>query len=216
VLRPGDSWNSSSSLAPPSKTAKAVADGAFDGVQAGYDLIENHIRRARTVAAQYGKERISKRPVDRSEEIKATVASVFRTLADLAPVIGGLINTIGAEGFAQALSGVNPLAVGSNGANFSSASARVIIELSSKRRTAASCDLRSGAERRRLSTSGLATRSGQRIGAEALTFAPAQGSKPAALRIRLPDDQASGIYGGLLFDQISSEPQGVVTIRVAR
>jgi hypothetical protein len=225
VLRKSDSWSPGSSVTAPSRqaapiiadaTADGAGDRAFDGVRAGYDLIETHIRRARAVAAQYGKERISKRPVQRSEEIKAAVARVFRTLSDLAPVVGGLINMIGAEGFAQALSGANPLTGVSGGANFSPAASRVVIEISSNRRAAVSCDLSAGAERRRLTTRGLEARSGQRLGRKALTFAPASGGKPAALRIRVPDNQPSGIYGGLLLDRMSGEPQGVVTVRVTR
>jgi hypothetical protein len=210
-------WSPGSSLIAPSKqAAPIIADGAFDGVQAGYDVIEKHIRRARAVTAQSGKERISKRPVQRNEEIRTAVARVFRTLSDLAPVVGGLINTIGAEGFAQALSGVNPLTGVSSRANFSPAASRLVIELSSKRRAAISCDLSANAERRRLMSRGLEARSGQRLGAKALTFAPASGDKPAALRIRIPDNQPSGIYCGLLLDRMSGEPQGIVTVRVTR
>jgi hypothetical protein len=221
VLRKSDSWSPGSSVTAPSKQAKPIVadsagDGRFDGIQAGYDVIETHIRRARAVAAQSGKERDNQRPVQRSEEIKAVVARVFRTLSDLAPVVGGLINTIGAEGFAQALSGANPLTGVSSGAKFSPAASRLVIELSSNRHAAVSCDLSAGAERRRLMTRGLEARSGQRLGAKALTFAPTSGGKPAALRIRVPDDQPSGIYCGLLLDRMSGEPQGIVTVRVTR
>lgn len=216
ALRLDDSQNFSRADAAGSAAAKAGSNGAFDGVQAGYDVIEAHIRRARAVAAQYAEKRTRRSSGDSAEDLKATIAQIFRTLSDLAPVVGELVNTIGAEGFAQALSGINPFAPVSNGNGFTPAAARVVMELSSKRPIAASCDLRAGAERLRLMTRGLEARSGQRIAPTALTFAPAQGRKSAALRIRLPDAQSSGIYCGMLFDQQTGEPQGIVTVRVAR
>ncbi len=50
----------------------------------------------------------------------------------------------------------------------------------------------------------------------ALIAAPAGGDEGPRLRVRVPQDQPSGIYNGLIVDETTSRPVGTVSVRVAR
>jgi len=224
VLRNGGSWGAVGALAAArSPTAEepevdgrgAEGDGA-DGARLGYAVIEKHIRQARTIAAQYGNGRTGKKSVPRNEDVTEMLARIFRSLSDLTPLVGELFNNLGARNFTQLLGAMNPAGATANGNGLVSAGARIVIEVSSKRRATVSCELRATAERQRLMTRGLEGSSGGARVVTAVTFLPAKGIKPARLQIHIPDDQPAGVYSGLLVARVSGEPQGVVSVRVGR
>jgi len=206
-LRAPDSWNAREDLAGVVANVGARADHRVDGVRLGYEVIERHMQRA-------GKPR--KKIAPSRSEIQDTIAQVFRSLSELMPLMANLVNSPAAAGLVQNLLFNNPLAQPPNHNRSRDAAARVDIELSSPRPVTVTIELHEEAERRALAIAGLHDRHGRKLTLAAIAFASAKGRKRACLRIRLPDGQRPGIYSGVLLDRSTSEPRGVLTVRVAR
>lgn len=215
-LRPGDSWNSHERLATASATGNASTSHAVDGLKLGYEVIERHLRQAATVGKRRRAAKSSTGGEHRQSEIQETIARLFRSLSELMPLMGELVNSPGAVGLAQNLLLNNPLVKPPNPASSRDAAARVAIELSSPRPATVTVDLHAQAERRTLAIAALHDLRGRRLAVDAIGFTPAKGRQHARLRVRLPDGQPAGVYSGVLLDRSTSEPRGVLTIRLAR
>jgi hypothetical protein len=206
-LRTPDSWDAREDLAGVAAKPRAQADHGVDGVKLGYEVIERHMRRA-------AKPR--KMIADTQSEIQNTIAQLFRSLAELMPLMANLVNSPGAAAIAQNLLFNNPLRQPVNNNGSHDTAARVDVELSSPRPATVAIELHAEAERRALTIAGLHDRRGHKLTLAAIAFAPAKGRKGARLRIRIPDGQRPGIYSGVLLDRSTSEPHGILTVRVAR
>ncbi len=219
ALRQPDSWQPDGPLATASGTgAESRRDnGAIDGVKLGYGVIEEHMRHAESVERQYRSKR-AKEPTGGVPDLQNTVARMFRSVADLVPLVGQIINSAGAAGFNQTVTLGSPLAAGNHTGHggFLEANSSVEIELSSPQPVKATLELRPGADRLVLVTTGLYAPGIEKPVVKGLEFAKAAKGKKASLRIRVPRMSAGAICSGLLLERESGEPQGVLTIRVAK
>jgi hypothetical protein len=219
VLRQQGSWNSASPLTTsateePRAKRQRAAD-ALDGVQLGYDVIERHMQRAAAVARQYRPNRRQTAPKG-GPDVQNTIARVVRSVTDLVPLVGELINSASAAGFVRSLP---DLAGGLDGHHsyraFADANSRVAIALSAPQPITATLELRPRAEHRPLVTAGLFAPGAVRPTVKNIVFANAAGGRQAALRIRAPRLRAGVIYCGMLIDRQTGEALGVISLRVA-
>jgi hypothetical protein len=215
-LRSPDSWNAGERLVTASANQNQRASHSVDGIKLGYEVIEQHIRHAATVRQRRRPHKSTKPIGHRQSEIQDTIARVFRSLSELMPLMAELVNSPAAAGVAQNLLFNNPLVQTSNHASSGDAAGRVTIELSSPRPATVTIELHAEAEHRGLAITGLHDRRGRKLALDAITFTPAKGRRRACLRLRLPDGLAPGVYSGVLLDRSTSEPRGVLTVRLAR
>jgi hypothetical protein len=219
ALRQPDSWQPDGPLATDSGIGAESrrANGAIDGVKLGYSVIEEHMRRAESVERQYRSKR-AKEPTGGGPDLQDTVARVFRSVADLVPLVGQIINSASAAGFNQTVALGSPLAAANHPdrRGFLEANSAVEIELSSPQPVKATLDLRPGADRLALVTTGLYAPGIDKPVVKGIEFAKAAKGKKASLRIRVPRMTAGAICSGLLLERESGEPQGVLTVRVAK
>ncbi len=193
----------------------------------GYEVIERHIRQGAAESATRGQSQTATigqgrraakltKKAHTQNELQGTITRVFRSLSELMPLIVDLVNSPGAAGLAQNLFFNNPLAQPPNHNRSHDAAARVDIELSSPRPATVSIELHPDAERRALAIANLHDLRGRTLALDAIAFTPAKGRKRARLRVRVPDGQPPGIFSGVLLDRSTSEPRGVLTVRVSR
>jgi len=93
---------------------------------------------------------------------------------------------------------------------------RVRIEVVSPWPTEVSLDLRPDAARRRLVVHALRTVDPNKPRIDEVSFRGGSEKEPAIVRVRVPADQPAGIYSGLLIDEESSTPAGMLSVRVNR
>ena len=219
ALRKPDSWHPDGPLATDSGTGAEGrrANDVIDGVKLGYSVIEEHMRRAESVERQYRSKR-AKEPTSGGPDLQNTVARVFRSVADLVPLMGQIINSAGAAGFNQTVAFGSSPAAGNHTerGGFLEANSSVEIELSSPQPVKATLELRPGADRLALVTTGLYAPGIEKPVVKGIEFAKAAKGKKASLRIRVPRMSAGVICCGLLLERESGEPQGVLTVRVAK
>jgi hypothetical protein len=191
--------------------------GAIDGVKLGYSVIEQHMRRAESVARQYRSRQLKESPT-RGADFQEAVARVFRSVADLVPLLGEIINAAGAVGFNQNLPFGSSAGTGNHAerGGFLEANSRVDIALSSLRHATATLELRPGADRLPLLSTGLYASGIEKPVVKRIEFSSGTDGKKALLRIRVPRGRVGAIYCGLLFDRGSGEAQGVLTVRVVK
>jgi hypothetical protein len=185
----------------------------FDGITKGYQLIEEHIRRARAAVAGADKPRKRKQAGFNDDDVRTVVAEIFRSLSELLPMLGDVINRIGAEGITRLLTSASNAAGGAPAIGITPASSRVKIEISSKRPASANLELRTGAEKLKLSVHPLIRKHSGDGALKSLTFSSPK-RRIRSLRIDIPVQQAPGTYTGVVVDSQSGEAQGVLTVYV--
>jgi hypothetical protein len=214
TMRPSDAWNSHERMNAAVAAGGTSADRRVDGVRLGYDVIEEHMRQAAAVSLRARKPKPARTRDHRPEEIQDTIARLFRSMSELIPLIGDLVNSRAAVGLAQSLL-TNPLLRTPDGIA-SEVTSRVVIEVSSSRPASVNIELHPAAERLALATTGLHDHTDRKPALSGIDFTPAKSRSKARLRICVPDDQPVGIYSGVLYDRSTGEPHGVLSVRLVR
>jgi hypothetical protein len=92
--------------------------------------------------------------------------------------------------------------------------APISIEIASIRMARVTVDLAPQASATNLATTGLHALEADRPPLDDITFTFDAAANRPIVRIRVPDDQPTGIYNGVIVDKASGDPRGTITVRI--
>lgn len=213
ALRPSDSSNGSgpSSVIGNRRQQRANPKHA-DGLELGYAVIQAHMRQAESIARKYSSARKT-RATAGSADLQNTVARLFQSVTDLAPIVSDLVNSIASSSLLQPPA--TERSASQPGAEFVPANSQVAVQMRSPRPVAVDLFLRPDAATRDLVISGLYAPGSKQPTIKNVQFSPASKRKKASLRIRTPLLRIGLTYSGLLIDHQSGKPMGILSIQAA-
>lgn len=222
------SWStllSSSESTAPGERGTSLQDVVSRSVDLGYRVVDDYIRRGQKAA-----QRINERSYS-SDALAAEVQEIAKGAAqytsDFAAlwfdflqvaVAGNPLRRPGprADGVDTAAPGPTaPAQTAATPENEISDRTHVRIEVAAACPTEVSLDLHAPVNGRPLLIHALRSVDPDKPRLTDVTFHHAIDGEPASLRIRVPDNQPSGMYSGLIIDEETSRPVGTLSVRIA-
>lgn len=196
--------------------ASSGADGMFgdwqsvieQGVRMGYDVIDSQIREGRKVAEQVaGRMPGAASSTDSARTLRDGIVGSYVDLSSRwLDLMSGMARSTGAT----PTSGGAAAAQGSGGPP-----AAMSIVVDSKLPLKISLDLPSEVTDRDLASHPLCDPDPQKPLLRDITLTPARGTTPVTIGIRVPVDQPSGTYAGVIYDRANGHPLGTLTLTLS-
>ncbi len=222
LYRTSDSRQPPEAAADPVRTTLASLEDAINrGVEVGYRVIDEHIRRGQSAAQQFNPNPANSVPPDnsqiRQDDIQKLLERIFQSFSDLVPFWVELFNTVAASGLSRVNAAVQR-APSDNKAGETPAhaarSGRIAIEVTSARPARVTLDLDPNTGLSPLVSHGLRAVDPAKPALTDIEFVAGHDGEPGCVRIRVAEDQPAGIYTGVVMDRYSGEPHGTLTVRV--
>ena len=221
LYRNSDSWGKKVDEQPGTNAAEDAArdtpakDAVERGVQAGYQVVEEHIRQIRQ--GQWIAGEINHGPYDSrgiGDDVLDILERLYRYSRDLMPLWSDLAGLI-----ARAPRLVRDLVLDERDdfetpAGATSGAVSIAVEVSSSRRTRVCIDLRADFAGRALGLRGLYAVDPAKPPLTELNFVHANGDDGVALEIHIKDEQPAGVYSGVIFELDSEKAGGTLSVAV--
>jgi hypothetical protein len=207
------------------RPAASLGDVVSRSVDLGYRVVDEYVRQGQKAARRVGDR--SWEPEAMAREAQDVMARMMQYGSDFLSVWMEFMevaarNPVGLGALAPSVAGQAPASAAKaerNGHEAATAPAasertRVRIEVASARPAEVSLDLRPDAARLRLVVHALRAVDPDKPRLKNVVLASNGDGEPLALRIRVPDDQPSGTYNGMIIDEETSRPVGTVSVRI--
>lgn len=198
---------SEESSAIPSPSAAKSSDALTRGVNLAYQVIEKYIAEGRRTAEQLARQPYNTRAI--TTNLQQLGEIMLRYSTEMMPIWLEMARTLVTSG--AALSGGIPSSPSPSPGGISPS---VSIELASKHPVRVWVDLRSNVDPRSLVVLGLRTVDSEKPELTEVALVPPSNGGPPTLRVRVPDNQPSGVYSGVVVDRNTGEPRGTLTVTV--
>jgi hypothetical protein len=188
----------------------------------GYRVIEEYLRQGQDAARAMGVPSVGGTPSD--EGLQNRMSALLRTFSDFAGLWMDLMGKASTGGAAAREPGVTP-AVGTAGP-FSTPRPRedpegptaappiLTLDIESARRIEVSVDLRIRSSDLTLRVHDLRAPELDVPRITGVTIEAVPEEERVAIRLRIPDDQPSGIYNGIILDERTGLPRGTLCVRI--
>jgi hypothetical protein len=205
--------NSKSKTAQPDAPRKARTGGPLvDGVELAYSVIEKYIAEGRRTAEGISNQPYTTRAA--SDNLQGILERILRFQAEILPLWIETLATLvkadrGENGFAAA-AGSWPRTNGGHSTDSMTAS----IEVFSLRPVEVVVDIRHDAEPKSLVALALNSVDSTKPALTDIALALGDSPEKVKLRIRIPENQPSGTYSGVIVNRESGETRGTLSIRI--
>ena len=213
--RDEDASRSEDSFWKPPDSATPFGDTLTRGVQLAYQVIERYIAEGRRTAEQLAQQPYNTRAITGNFQQLAEV--MLRYSTEMMPVWFEMLSALISAGSSLApmmQSSPAPAMQGSSHEASHGGSLPVSIEVASKLPVRVRIDLPPNIDPSPLAILGLRALDSTKPELTAVTLLPPSNGGPSTLRLRIPDDQPSGIYLGVIADRNTGESRGTVSITV--
>lgn len=207
----------------------SLQDVVSRSVDLGYRVVDEYIRRGQQAAQRFGER--SYTPETMTNDLQEVSVRMAQHASDFVSIWFEMLQALASSGgspfsnpaYDMWRSTAAPSARQSSSATGASKPppaeagepARVKIEVVSARPTEVSLDLRPQPARRPLVVHALRAVDPDKPRLTEVTLRGESADEPVTLCIRVPDDQPTGVYNGLIIDEESSRPVGTVSVRVS-
>jgi len=215
LYRRDDSWESPS----PAGAGRggSYGDVVTEGVELGYQVIEEQIRHGQRVAKQINKRVYNAGAM--GNDVREVAERILRYSADLSALwFEFLVSMVGSTDVTDLLRTLFRQPTGkpeATAAPDSTGTAAVSIEIVSSRPVRVTLDLRPEARGRSLCAQDLRAPESGKPPLTQVTFEHAPGGGASTVRIRVPDTQPPGTYSGAVIDRDTGDPRGTLSVRLA-
>jgi hypothetical protein len=191
-------------------------DAAAQAVRMGYSVVEEQIRRGRLAAQQMtggagGIGMSAGEPGPMINRLLRYSTDLMTLYFDLAGMFAqpSMLNRMGAgKPGAADPGGSHPAQAGSGRGT------RLVIEITSKRKSQVTVDLWANASNAKLAVPALHSLDAEKPPIKDITFVPGANGEPPRLRIAIPASLGADVYTGLIVDAESRESTGTLSVRL--
>jgi hypothetical protein len=192
------------------------------GVEAGYRVIGEHIRRGQSAAQQFNPHPANSVPRPdnsqiRQDDIQKLLERIFQSFSDLVPFWVELFNTVATSGLSRVSAAMQRAPSDGKAADAgvnSAPPAAMEIEVMSARPARVSLDLHPGTAQMPLASHGLRAIDPAKPPLTDIEFVRGHIGQACCVKIRVAEDQPAGTYTGVVVDRNSGEPRGTLTVRI--
>lgn len=224
--------------APPSSGGNAPSgDPVSRGVELGYRVIEEYLSQGRKVASAMGIPSVGG-PPPADDGLQGRMGAMLRSFTDFASLWMDLMSRVGSGGVAAAAPGVTP-AKGMAGPfpastgpdaseppkpvapepsmsseSLKAAPVGITLDIQSSRRVEVSVELRPRSSGLSLVVHDLRAPEPDKPRLTGVKLETLPEEERVCLRLQIPNDHPAGIYSGLILDERTSLPRGMLTVRI--
>jgi hypothetical protein len=208
----------------PTLSTLADSEEAINrGVEAGYRVIGEHIRRGQAAAEQFSPHKTNPVPPRdnsqiRQDDIQKLLERIFQSVSDLVPFWVELFNTLAASGlsrFSTAMQRSQAKSAAANGVADTAPPGQIPIEITSVQPARVTLDLYPGAAAGELASYELHATDPRKPPMTEIEFVAGDSEQAGFVKIRVPPDQPAGTYTGVIVDRNSGQPRGTLMVQIS-
>ena len=209
----GNFWRPGDGFGTPPNAGPQWAEALTGGVQLAYQVIERYITEGRRTA-----ERLAQQPYNMRAfggNFQQVAELMLRYSTEMMPIWFEMLRVLVDSGtqYSQGMQTAPPQEPPREESS-QRGTLPISLEIASKLPIRVQFDLKPGADLRQLAVLGLRSLDSTKPELTGVTLVPPSNGGPPGLRVKIPDDQPSGTYLGIIADRNTSESRGTLTITV--